>query len=108
MITSWLNKVPLRLFQISTMMCATYMISASFKRKNRWNTQGLPGLQADSKRYPDPSCMGWQTEAEFKKLKGNDNTEDKYVEAGNTWNLENATKRHMSKNKNWQKKTAMQ
>ena len=29
--------------------------------------------------------------AELKKLKGDDNTEGKYVEAGNTWDLENAT-----------------
>ena len=30
--------------------------------------------------------------SQLKRLKGNDNTGDKYIEAGNTWDLENATK----------------
>ena len=43
------------------------------------------------------SLAEWDNRVEFKKLKGKDNTEDKYVEAGNTWDLENATKKHISK-----------
>ena len=34
-----------------------------------------------------------------KKLKGNDNTEDEWVEAGNTWDLQNATEKAYKQNK---------
>ena len=36
--------------------------------------------------------------AEFKRLKGNNSTEDKYVDTGNTWTLENATKEASNQN----------
>ena len=35
--------------------------------------------------------MGGQIWDRIRKVKANDNAEDKYVEAGNTWDLENAT-----------------
>ena len=52
----------------------------------------MPGLQVGSKReHTDHSCMEWQCQGWIQKLKGNDNTKEKYVEVGNAWDLENAT-----------------
>ena len=45
---------------------------------------------------------------EFKKLKGNDCTEDMYLEAGNTWDLENATKEAYKQKQTLTKKAFMQ
>ena len=54
----------------------------------------LQGLQVGRKRYPPHIAPVWDNKVrtEFKMLKGNETTEDKYVEAGNSWDLENATK----------------
>ena len=46
---------------------------------------------------------------EFLKLKGNDSTEEKYIEADNVWDLRNAIKQaYKQKNEHQQKKTFMQ
>ena len=77
-------------------MCATNMISASLKKsKDEKHTQAAR-LQAGGKRdlhQRHVTLAVWHDKhkAEFKMLKDNDNVEDKYVEAGNTWYLENAT-----------------
>ena len=37
------------------------------------------------------AVRNYKLRTELEKVKGNDNTEDRYVEAGNTWDLENAS-----------------
>ena len=63
------------------MMSVTYMTSTNGKR-----SQDVRTAHRQQKRSTfDPSSMGDKLKAEFKKLKGNDDTQGKYVEAGKTW-----------------------
>ena len=43
-----------------------------------------------------------------KKLKGNNNTKDKYVKASKTWDFKMPLKKHTNKTKHQQKKIFMQ
>ena len=71
------------------------MTSASLKRREDvQHTRTASRQQRDLyQTHPDPSCMGSiaGTQGRIQKVKGNDNTEAKCVEASNTWALENPT-----------------
>ena len=79
------------------MRCATYITSASFKRRE--DVKHIRNVRTASRQEGKSTSdilnlAVWDDKlgAEFKKLKGDDNIVDMYVEEGKTWDLENTTK----------------
>ena len=84
------------------MRSAIYIISTGLKSRKH------VAREIHITNIPDLAIWDDKLRAEAKKLKGNDNTEDKYVEAGNTWDLENATKEACEQKQTLTKKTFLQ
>ena len=75
-------------------------ISTAMKKRKDLKHTRLSGLQVGSiKDILTLTVWDAKVRAEFQKLKSNDRTEDKCVEASNTWDLENATKEAHKQNK---------
>ena len=68
-------------------VCCTYDLCKSAQEGRHETTRDCQNCKQATRhqRHPDQAVWDDKLRAEFKKLKGNDNTEDRKLGAGGTW-----------------------